>query len=90
MQQEEESRREWILPLFRQAGKSNANNKTYQFWQNDNHTFELYSNDMIEQKLNYIHENPVRAGIVKYPEDFIYSSASNYADMESLLDVTTI
>ena len=33
----------------------------------------------IQQKINYIHENPVRAGIVENEEDYLYSSARNYA-----------
>lgn len=32
-----ESRRNWMLWLFESAGKKNSNNKTYQFWQQDNH-----------------------------------------------------
>ncbi|MDD5571979.1 MAG: hypothetical protein PHD97_12585 [Bacteroidales bacterium] len=40
--------------------------------------------------MEYIHNNPVRAGIVQYPEQYLYSSARNYADMESLLEVITV
>ncbi|HMR82591.1 MAG TPA: hypothetical protein PKE30_05650 [Niabella sp.] len=38
-------------------------------------------------KLNYIHENPVRAGLVKNPEDYIYSSASNYITGKGIMEV---
>ena len=44
----------------------------------------------MNSKLNYIHENPVRAGIVENPEDYLYSSARNYADFEGVLDVIFI
>jgi hypothetical protein len=45
---------------------------------------------MIDSMLNYIHENPVRAGWVKNPEDYLYSSARNYADMECLIGIDKI
>jgi hypothetical protein len=41
-------------------------------------------------KINYIHENPVRAGIVEHPEDYLYSSARNYADLQGVLDVIPV
>jgi putative transposase len=73
-----ESRKDWMLSLFKQAGKKNSRNSCYQFWQQDNHPIELNSNDMIDQKLEYIHNNPVKAGIVEKAEDYIYSSAIDY------------
>ena len=51
-----------MIPV-EEAGKANSNNKKYQFWGQDNHPIELSSNSM-EQKLEYIHENPVKDGIV--------------------------
>ena len=48
----------------------------------------IYSNQFISQKINYIHENPVVAGIVLKPEDYPYSSAMNYAGVQGLLPVT--
>jgi hypothetical protein len=47
----------------------------------------LYSNKFIWQKLDYIHNNPVEAGIVENAEDYLYSSARNYTEMESVLDI---
>ena len=38
-------------------------------------------------KINYIHNNPVEAGLVKQPHEWIYSSASNYQEMESIIEV---
>lgn len=49
--------------------------------------FTLYSPEFIAEKLEYLHQNPVRAGIVVYPEDYIYSSARNYAELESVLEI---
>jgi putative transposase len=75
----QESRKEWMLKLFEKAGISNSNNKYYQFWQQHNHPIVLNNVDIFEQKLNYIHENPVLAGFVDMAENYPYSNARNYA-----------
>ena len=86
-----ESRRELFLWLFERAGKRYQHNKKYQFWQQHNHPIELNTNEMIQQRLDYIHNNPVEAGIVLSPEDYLYSSALNYAGLpEKLIDVVLI
>jgi len=82
-----ESRQEWMLNLFSFAGKTNSNNKKFQFWQQHNHPIELFSNEAIDKNINYIHDNPVRSGLVENAEDYIYSSAKNYADEEGILEV---
>lgn len=87
---ETESRKEWMLNMFEFEAKKHVRNEKYQFWTHDNHAEELYSNEFIKQKVDYIHNNPVRAGIVNYPEEYKYSSASNYAEKESLLDVVLV
>lgn len=74
-----EPRKDWMLDLFKLAGLGNKKNTNYQFWIQNNHPVELDSNQLIEQKLNYIHNNPVIAGIVNDAEHYIYSSASAYA-----------
>ena len=56
----------------------------------DNHPIELISPKWIGQKLNYVHQNPVRAGIVKKANHYVYSSASNYRDGTGILGVTVI
>ena len=73
-----ESRREWMLGIFRNEGEKNSRNTHYQFWRQDNQPQELYSPAFIFQKMNYIHNNPVEAGIVERPEHYIYSSAKDY------------
>ena len=47
-----------------------------QFWKHDNHPFFLYTSQMIQQKIDYIHENPVEAGFVIKPEQWRLSSAN--------------
>jgi len=85
-----ESRKKWLLQAFAEEGKQNANNTSNQFWQQDNHPIELYNNEMIEQKLNYIHNNPVKSGFVEKPEDYVYSSARDYAGIKGLIEIEII
>lgn len=74
-----ESRKEWLIEHFEKAGKKSSNVTNYQFWRHDNKPIELWSNKVIFEKLNYIHNNPVEEGLVQYPHEYLYSSARNYA-----------
>ena len=78
MSNEHESRKEWLINLFKAAGAANSRNKEYQFWRQDNQPKECYSPQFTVQKLNYIHNNPVEAGIVEKAEEYLYSSAGAY------------
>ena len=73
-----ESRREWMIYMFERAGKRNSNNENFQCWQQDNHPVELSNPQMLKQKLDYLHDNPVKAGIVFEPQHYVYSSAVDY------------
>lgn len=66
--------------------------KKYHFWQDGNHAIFLdpYKPEMLKQRLNYSHENPVNAGIVENPEDYLYSSARDYCGRKGLVNVTVI
>ena len=77
-----ESRKEWMLNLFSFVGKYNSNNKEYQFWKQDYHPVELRNSVMFNQRLNYLHENPVRSGLVWEPWHYKYSSAIDYYTTE--------
>ncbi len=81
-----ESRKEFLLEQFRKAGNSASNVTQYQFWQHDNHPIELWSNKVIDEKIDYVHKNPVEAGLVFRAEDYLYSSAADYAGEKGLLD----
>jgi hypothetical protein len=87
MNTEAESRREWVILLFERAAKKNSRNTTHQFWQQDNHAEELLTNHFKDQKLDYIHKNPVVEDWVEEPEQYIYSSAKNYAGQKGLIEV---
>jgi REP element-mobilizing transposase RayT len=47
----------------------------YSVYQHHPNAFEIYGEDTMMQKVNYIHMNPVRAGLVERPEDYRFSSA---------------
>ena len=85
-----ESRKEWMIRLFKYYAKYNKNNKDYQFWQHHNMPIELESPKWIKQKLDYIHLNPVRNGIVLEAEDYVYSSARTYAGRSGYIDIEKI
>jgi len=76
--------------IFRYHAKYNQRFGKEQFWTHENHAVELSTNILIEKRLNYIHENPVRAGLVAEAEDYLYSSARNYAEMEPLIEIDLI
>ena len=62
--------------------------ENYKIWKDDNHAIDLSSIDMME-KIDYIHTNPVRAGLVD-PDHYIYSSAKDYAREKGLLEVEVV
>ncbi len=70
-----ESRKKWMLKIFKDAAFKR--NSEYQFWTHENHAAYIFSNKFIAQKSDYIHDNPVRAGIVEKPEEYLYSSAKD-------------
>ena len=79
---QQESRQEWLIYMFKYFGK--AKHQDYQFWQHKNHPIELYSAEVIMQKINYVHNNPVKCGLVASPEHYLYSSAYEFSDIKVL------
>jgi len=69
---ERESRREWLLQLLQYNGH-------VWFWEEGYHGEAVYSEPFFLSKLNYLHQNPVRAGIVDKATDYLQSSAADYA-----------
>ena len=86
----QESRKDWLLKQFEEAGNKSSNVKQYQLWRHDNKPIELWSNKVIDEKLNYIHNNPVEEGLVFKAEQYVYSSAIDYAGEKGLLDIMLI
>lgn len=87
---EEEPKKSMLLNKFRSIGKANNNNTYHQFWQQHNHPIELNTNKLMDQKLQYIHLNPVKAELVKEPEDYPYSSAIDYSEGKGPIKIVFI
>lgn len=73
-----------MLEIFRKAGEVNKRNSEFQFWRQDNQPQEVYSPAFVFQELNYIHNNPVEAGIVTKAEHYLYSSAMDYVQTQRM------
>lgn len=84
-----ESRKEWMLYRFEFAGKFDNRIKKYKFWQETNHAVLLDNNEMIDQRINYTHDNPVRALIVAEPQEYLFSSACDFAGEKGYVNVQT-
>lgn len=84
-----ESRREWLLDKFSFEAKRTRRAENYKIWKDDNHAIDLSTIDVME-KIDYIHNNPVRAGLVEYPEYYIYSSARDYAGEKGLVEIEVV
>jgi REP element-mobilizing transposase RayT len=63
--------------------------RDYQVWQEGSHPEEIQSDEMMWQKLEYIHNNPAKRGYVACPEHRRYSSAANYMGLPGLFPVRT-
>jgi len=61
--------------------------RKYQVWQEGSHPQVIQNEEMMIQKAEYIHYNPVRRGYVDDPVHWRYSSARNYAGMEGMLEI---
>lgn len=89
IENENESRKEWMLHQFKYYASQHTRNEKYQLWTHENHAEELLP--LVPEKgfikLNYIHQNPVNAGIVASPEHYLYSSATDYAGRKGFINV---
>ena len=83
----QESRKKWLLWMFSKKAETSKKHQKYWFWQNEYHPIELSDSKMMDQKLNYLHMNPVEAGLVDNPEEYVYSSARDYAGNKGLVDI---
>jgi putative transposase len=85
-----DSRKGWIMNMFRYCGRVHRKDIEYKCWKDGYDSLELFSGEVFDQKLDYIHNNPVKAEIVVEPHHYLYSSARNYAGMPGLLDVNVV
>jgi putative transposase len=85
-----ESRKEWLLRMMNEAGEKNGNNYDWQLWQQNNHPIELTTMKMLYDSMEYIHRNPVEAGIVEREEDYVYSSARDFYGKAGLIELSYV
>lgn len=82
-----ESRRRWLLKSFIRAGQDLKRITNFKVWQDGNHPEEMVTNEFMQQKIDYVHNNPVHDEIVDEAEYYWYSSARDYAGKKGLIDV---
>lgn len=82
--------RDWLMDKFSFAARTNSKSDEFKVWQDGFHPISVETNLFKEQKLNYIHQNPVEAGFVNDPQYYNYSSAINYCGGTGLLEVVFI
>ena len=90
VQEETESRRNWLLYMFRYYANGTNANDYFKVWSGRNCPEALYAEQLMRQKLDYIHQNPVRAGIVTEPEHYLYSSAADYCGKKGLIEIDVL
>ena len=81
------SNAETILKRMRFGCKAHRHDRIHQFWQEGSHPQVIENEGVLRQKLDYIHDNPVKRGFVDRPEHWRWSSARNYAGEKGLIDI---
>lgn len=87
---EPESRREWMLHRFAFNAKYKKRITNYKVWQDGNRAKQIITSAFMKQKLEYIHNNPVEEMVVEEPQEYLFSSARDYAGVKGLLDVELV
>jgi hypothetical protein len=76
--------------MMQRAATKNSGVSEYQFWQHHNQPIELWSEKVTGQKINYIHNNPVKAGFVMEQQHWGYSSAIDYCGGKGLVELDAV
>lgn len=76
-----------ILEQLHAFKKQHKTDRHYQVWEEGSHPEEIQTQTMLQQKIEYIHNNPVKRGYVDEPAHWRYSSARNYLGKEGLIPV---
>jgi len=87
LQQKNSRRMLELLAMFKRKHKTDS---TYQVWEEGNHPQLIGNEMMMRQKLDYIHQNPVKRGYVDQPEHWRYSSARDYLGQKGLVEVDRV
>lgn len=87
----ETGNRAWLLNQFAYYRKKYKSTSQHQVWQEGFHPQRIDNNAMLNQKIDYIHDNPVRRGLVSAPEHWRYSSARNYVlEDQAVLEIDAL
>ena len=78
-----------ILEQLAQEKLTHKTDRNFQFWQEGSHPQQITTSEMMDQKIEYIHNNPVERGYVEVPTHWLYSSARNYAGLSAPLEIAT-
>ena len=70
-----ESRKDWMLHEFASRARANPASQKFQFWEEGTHPIQIWNDEVLQQKINYIHNNPVKSGIVASANEYLNSSA---------------
>ena len=90
MKEGNESRKKWLLEIFNTGGSKQKKKSVNQVWQYNNHAEETYSSKFMLSKIQYIHNNPVEAGLVSRPEEYLFGSAQDYSGQQGPVKVSLI
>ncbi len=85
-----QNKAEYLLTQLKFHKRLHKTNQDYQLWQEGSHPQTILSEQMLIQKLEYIHNNPVRRGYIDNPAHWRYSSYRNYMDMEGILNIDVL
>jgi putative transposase len=83
----EQRKAQRLLARFRFAKLANKHDRDYLFWQEGSHAEMVFSEAVMREKLEYIHQNPVKRGYVDRAEHWRYSSAQNYQGQPGLIGI---
>lgn len=78
IEQCQQDRKGWLLNQLAYYKKRHKTKSNYQVWQEGYHPELIFPHEMLMQKIDYIHNNPVKRGLVALPEHWLHSSARNY------------
>jgi len=83
-----ESRKEWLLNAMSKEAKRIGRATYYKLWKDDNHAITIDGKIVgIKDRINYVHDNPVRNGLVEEQWNYVYSSAKDYQGKKGLVNI---
>jgi len=92
IEMEMDFRREWMMERFEHFSKALRRIEKFNLWQNCSSPqyIDCQQSQLLLDRLDHIHENPVRERIVELPEAYLFSSARDYAGIRGLVNVKVI